>query len=236
MTQRPWSRPCQWGTLFFVIIAVGCAETRWTGKLAFWERSAPKYGAHGLGILTQNDRVAALRELAEASDEQSAAAQQQISVNIASKFGSEKKPLVRVEMVRTLENYDTPTASQTLAQALRDADAEVRAAACEAWRKRGGEEAAHLLAEVLASDTDVDVRLAAVEALGELESSHVVPALAVALDDRDPALQYRAMQALENVTGQDLGYDVAQWRQYVQGGVNVTVDRPTLAQRFFPWL
>jgi hypothetical protein len=44
-----------------------------------------------------------------------------------------------------------------------------------------------------------------------------VAPLGEALTDNDPAMQYRAILSLKNVTGKDLGNDVEPWRQYVKG-------------------
>ena len=65
--------------------------------------------------------------------------------------------------------------------------------------------------------TCVDVRLAAGRALGQLGGDDAVAALRPALDDPDPALQYRAMQSLREITGKDFGDNVVSWREYVRG-------------------
>jgi HEAT repeat protein len=115
--------------------------------------------------------------------------------------------------------------------ALSDSAPTVRVAACRALGQIPAPEAQAALLEALNSDTDIDVRLAAADALKNFPNRQTIDGLAVALDDRDPALQYRAMQTLSEVTGQSLGNSVAAWRQYVQGG-NVTPGEPaSVAQR-----
>ena len=41
-------------------------------------------------------------------------------------------------------------------------------------------------------------------------------ALGIALDDRDPALRYRAAQSLASVTGESFGSDFVAWRKYIR--------------------
>ena len=76
---------------------------------------------------------------------------------------------------------------------------------------------------------DADVRLAAAKALGETKNREAVAALGEALDDSDPAMQYRAVLSLKQVTGKDLGNDVNRWQQYVKG--EPPEPTPSLAER-----
>ncbi len=73
------------------------------------------------------------------------------------------------------------------------------------------------LQEALGSETDADVRLAAARALGQTGDAGAVPALGTALEDRDPAMQYRAVSSLRQVAPQDQGNDVDRWRAYIKG-------------------
>ena len=57
-------------------------------------------------------------------------------------------------------------------------------------------------------------------------------ALGAALEDRDPAMQYRAVQSLQAVTGQNFGNDVERWQQYVRGEVPKSREPTSLAERF----
>ena len=86
--------------------------------------------------------------------------------------------------------------------------------ACEVWRRRGGDEAVQLLAARYRTDSELDVRLRALRMLGELENKAASPVLAKALEDPDPAVQYRAVASLKKVSGRDLGDDVNKWRAW----------------------
>ena len=128
---------------------------------------------------------------------------------------------MRGEILRTLAAYGGPTADAVLRVAVRDTDADVRVIVCDLWGKRSDAEAVQVLAGVLASDSDRDVRMAAARGLGHSHDPAAVRALGTALDDTDPAMRYRAMRALRESTGKDIGTDPSdadRWRQYVKTG------------------
>jgi HEAT repeat protein len=73
--------------------------------------------------------------------------------------------------------------------------------------------------------------MAAARALGGTRDPASVAALGTALDDKDPAMQYRAMAALKNVSGKDLGNDVRAWQQYVKGETPQSQAPTSIAER-----
>ena len=139
--------------------------------------------------------------------------------------------MVRSEILRALAAYGGPAAEPVLRVAVNDPDADVRVVACGLWGKRGDAEAAKLLGGVLNSDIDKDVRMAAARALGQSHDPAAVAALGTALEDADPAMQNRAMIALRQVSGQNLGNDVDRWRQYVKNGTIKPAESPSFAER-----
>ena len=126
----------------------------------------------------------------------------------------EHDPRVRCVILETVAEFDTPSAVAICKGALEDPDARVRMAACTAWRNRGGPEAVELLATRYRTDQEIDVRLRALRELGQLGDEQAIPVLAKALEDSDPAVQYRAVAALKKVSGRDLGDDVNKWREW----------------------
>ncbi len=103
--------------------------------------------------------------------------------------------------------------------AVKDPDADVRVIVCGLLGKRNDAEAAHLLADVLTSDGDLDVRTAAARTLGHFHDPVAIQGLGTALDDKDAAMRYRAMESLQESTGKDYGTDPAnvdRWRQWVE--------------------
>ena len=61
-----------------------------------------------------------------------------------------------------------------------------------------------------------EMRLAAAQALGETKNPAAIGALGDALNDSDPAMQYRAVLSLKQATGKDFGDSVDRWQQYVK--------------------
>jgi hypothetical protein len=188
-------------------LVCGCASTN---KMAtWWPWSAPDQSAdlvrYGPVSWQKIEQLKELRKSGAAAIDESQLAQQ---------IRTEKDPMVRVEVVRTLARVPTPTAGALIAAALHDPDVDVRVTACQEIGKIGGEEASRLLGTALASDTSVDVRIAATKALGHMRDPQAVPLLVVALEDPDPALQLRGMEAMRLATGKDLGNDVNRWREF----------------------
>jgi HEAT repeat protein len=119
--------------------------------------------------------------------------------------------------------------------AVNDPDADIRVLVCRIWGKRGDAEAAKLLAGMLTSDTDKDVRKAAARELGHTHDPAATAALGGALDDPDPAMQHVAMVSLKETTGQDFGQDADRWRQFVKNGSVDPSSSPSFAQRLLHW-
>lgn len=205
----------------------GCAQSqsrKWYDPLGLFaskdEPEPPK-------VLSSVERIKILRELAKRAPKLSPEEQEKASTEIAQALSNEDDTLVRAQMLRTIAVMPTRTASTMLAAGLQDGDRDVRVACCESWGKRGGDEAVNLMVETLGRDGDIDVRLAAARALGELKDPKAVDALGAALDDQDPAIQYRAIESLRKITGKDYS-DIKDWRLYVQGK---EPEKPSLAAR-----
>jgi HEAT repeat protein len=105
-------------------------------------------------------------------------------------------------------------AKQVLIAGLQDENLDVRLACCHALGQRADADTVTVLRGTLENDAALDVQLAVVDALGKIKSPESVAALAVAVNDRDPALQYAAVQSLKSISGKQLGNEVAAWRAY----------------------
>lgn len=194
----------------------GCTNTKGTDKASLWPFGGSKTD-HVPGLVSPPERIAAIRAAAKAAASAGADRQEQLAREMAAILAQETDPIIRQEIVRAVGGFQTPTATSILHSALKDTDADVRVAACRAWGKRRGPEAAAALGEVLLSDIDIDVRLAATRAIGQTGDPGAVAALGKALDDRDPTVQFCAIDSLRRVSGQDFGNDLGQWRQYARG-------------------
>ncbi|MEZ6102572.1 MAG: HEAT repeat domain-containing protein [Pirellulaceae bacterium] len=163
---------------------------------------------------TSSERIQQMRSLAAAAA--SAPDDQQLAAvaRLEQQLSKETDVLVRREVVRTLGAFNVPSAEEALKIAGEDDDPVVRVEACRSWGQRKSEAAVQELSRFLVHSEDVDVRLAAVEALGQIPSSPSTSVLLPIVNDRDPAVQLAAMASLRKVTGQSIGDDVTKWRQY----------------------
>ena len=184
---------------------------------------------------TPQSRIDSLRSLASQADRMNASDREATSLELVEQFQQEPDPSIRAQIARTLGSFPTPTAAATLVEATKDRDSLVRIAACDTWGTAGSPESVQLLGEVLAGDTDIDVRLAAARALGNFQEPSAVRALSIALDDPDPSLQYRAVQSLKLASGRDYGNNLIAWRRYADGEDLAEPDPPSMAERVRDW-
>jgi len=190
------------------LCASGCASwVPWKDKDKI-ARETAKYGA------TADQRIQELQEQAKVAKAADGERQALFTQELIRKTLEEHDPRVRSELVAIAATFDTPAATAICKGGLEDPDERVRMKACEVWRRRGTDEAVQLLAARYRTDSELDVRLRALRMLGELENKAAIPVLAKALEDPDPAVQYRAVASLKKVSGRDLGDDVNKWRAW----------------------
>lgn len=178
-----------------------------------WQKSRTPQDREQYG-LTADERITSLAADAKAARAGSAEEQTAFCRRLVAEMLGEHDPRVRCRILDAATEFDTPEALAICRGALQDPDDRVRMAACSAWGRRGGAEAIELLASRYRNDTDLDVRLRAIRALGDLQDAAAVPVLAKALEDSDPAIQYRAVASLKRCSGRDLGNDVNRWREW----------------------
>ena len=183
------------------------------------------------GVVTPAAKIAQLKNLSSEAAKSDQDSRHRVVGQLVAAIRSETDSLIRAEIIRTLGDYPDSAADPVLKAAINDPDADVRIAACEAWGKRGNAQAAELLVPVLSSDVSQDVRLAAARALGKIKDPQAVAALGEALTDSNPAMQYRAVLSLKQVTGQDLGNNVDRWRQYVKEEHPIPAQPTSMAER-----
>jgi len=194
--------------LLAIPLLTGCAGwAPWknTDKAA---RNAELYGP------TANQRIKTMQDEAKLAKAASQERQIEFTQDLSRKVLEEHDARVRAEIIGVAAGFDTAAAIAVCKGALQDPDERVRTKACDVWRQRGGEEAVQLLANRYRTDRELDVRLRALRMLGELEDKTAIPVLAEALEDPDPAVQYRAVAALKQVSGRDLGDNVNTWREW----------------------
>lgn len=164
--------------------------------------------------LTADQRIKELQKQAREAREATPAARAAYTKTLAETMLAEHDPRVRAQILKLAAEFSDADARAISVGGLDDPDAMVRTAACDAWADIGGAEAVRHLANRYRSDEDIDVRLHALRRLGDLGDEQAVPVLAEALEAGDPAVQYRAVASLKEVTGEDLGNDVNVWREW----------------------
>ena len=223
-------------TGFILIMLTGCGVNR-----SNWQNPAVWSPLHQRQA-DSDERIAAsfyqqaqqLKVLAADAEHMSFGVQRRHVQELLVSVREESNPLLRAEVVKALAAFPIVEADEGLRLAIEDPVTDVRIVACDAWSRRGGSEALRELTKTLNSDTNLDVRLAATRGLARFRDPAVIPALATALNDSDPALQYAAVESLQAVSGQNYGYNTAAWREFVQGR-EPHVATPIMAKRFWPW-
>ena len=205
------------GLCLLLAVTSGCAatkpkKTKWYDPFGLFPTEE-----EGPTVVTPADWIKRWEQLAKDAKDMPPAEQERAATELAWALNKEDDPLLRSHMLRTLAALPSKTAEAMLSAGLQDSDRDVRVACCEAWGKRGGDEATRILCETLKSDTDLDVRLAAARVLGDLKDPKAVPALGLALDEPFPALRYRTIESLKKISGKEFE-DLKSWREYAQGG------------------
>ena len=91
-------------------------------------------------------------------------------------------PQLRAAAVQVLAAFTVPQAADGLRIAVKDGDSLVRIAACKAWGQRASRESPERLAEVLGSDSDVDVRIVAVRRIGPFQPAARLPGVGAGIE------------------------------------------------------
>ncbi|HEY2146874.1 MAG TPA: HEAT repeat domain-containing protein, partial [Pirellulales bacterium] len=200
--------------IVLLFAAAGGCTCGSTNGVPFWGSKADKEEAAAnlkkYGPIAR-ERIALVKEEGKYAAKGSLDDKQKVSADLARMIQTEQDPLVRQEIMRTLGAIPTQTAAKVLADGMKDPEPLVRVAVCQAWGKRvagansagpaagaDADSATRMLSQALASDTNIDVRLAAARALGKVQNDpRAIGALGIALKDRDPALQVRAIASLK---------------------------------------
>ena len=171
-------------------------------------------------IITPGMRAASIREMGLQAKEQDSAAQVKACEQLAMQIRTEPDPIVRKSIQEAVAEFDTPMAGAMLLAGLNDDDRDVKVTCARLLGKRKEPKAIEPLAKLVATSDNLDVRLAAVDALGAMGTKGSIAGLSAALKDRDPAMQYAGVEAMKKVApDQELGNDVQAWRSYADSVV-----------------
>lgn len=186
-----------------------------------------------LGV-TDHERRKQLRRLGDAVADLPAERQQFWAGQLTSMIENDASAEMRRLAVRASAGLDTPTAMPIIESGLDDSSVKVRMEACRVLGGKDGDEAARMLAATFGTETDQDVRHAAVEALARHPNQIAIDSLRLALNDRNPATRSLAVTSLKGATGKDYGDDPDVWIAALEG--KPVEETPTrLADRVRSW-
>jgi HEAT repeat protein len=228
---------CRWLYLCLALVSwlgTGCAEGPF-GLAAVNPYLRQKWQADEKYGPTFHRRLAELRGLRASTHLYEAQQKERIAAKMAELVQTDESSVLRCEAVGVLGAVGIPSVTPVLHSALSDSDEDVRIAACHAWGEIGGDEGLATLVQVAEQEGDTDVRLAAVEELAKFKDPAAVAVLGKALDDSDPAVQFRAVQSLRSATGMEYGDSIPGWRDYLQGRASAPPPPPTAMQRVRNW-
>lgn len=196
------------------LLLLGCARDRMAWR-APWSSPEP----NDERLITEQSTVGQIRRLnalAERASQMSEVEASEAARALNREMQANPPLAVKMAMVQVLGRLETPASIEGLRMAVADEAPRLREEACRALAKIDSPAAMDLLTETAAGDTNSDVKLAAVRGLGRYRNPRALQTLGRALDDRDPAVQYLAMESLERVTGERLGQDVRKWKELAQ--------------------
>jgi hypothetical protein len=164
-----------------------------------------------------NERIAAYRQLG--TEPESVGSHGELAgLLLVQGLKEESSPLGRAAAARALRSHNAPAATQALRQATNDSAAMVRMEAAHSLGALAGAEAIELLAQLAKNDSDLDVRLAATQALAEMRDPKCNEHLLQCLLDRDIAVADVASSGLRANTGADLAPNYEAWKEYIASG------------------
>lgn len=167
--------------------------------------------------VTDHDRRKELTILVDTIGSMPAAKQQFWSAQLKKMIEHDRSPEMRRLAIRAAGNLNEVSAISLVKQGLEDDSVKVRMEACKSLGRRTGDDSAQALSSVAGSETNEDVRHAALNALASHKSPIAVNALRVALADRNPATRDLAMQSLKGATGKNYGDDPKIWIAALDG-------------------
>ena len=205
-----------------LLAVVGCqSQPRLAGMNPF-------YHPERTSLETPAQRIVAIRAIAQRAPKAQAPEQQELVADLVKKLENESDPLVREAILESASAFSTPLALQAVVAGANDTDPYVRQACCRLLGRQAGPTSVETLTRVARSDEEFDVRVAAVQALGNTDASGQT--LVTVLKDRDPAMQLAGVEAMRQMTGQDFGGDVAAYVALAKGETpKTTPDQPATA-------
>jgi HEAT repeat protein len=138
---------------------------------------------------------------------------------------NEYNVLARTAAIAGLARVPDEEATRVLLSAIEDRSPFIRTEAIRSLQNRNTPAVVEALRQRLSTDSDADVRIAAVEALAVLNNRELVPTLIESLKDTEHAVAHRAAESLRQITGAPVtGDKYTDWKAWADG-----TPRPTQA-------
>lgn len=167
--------------------------------------------------ITDHERRTQLQSLASSIGRLPAERQNYWSTHLEQLMESDPSAEMRRIAVQAAGNMTDGSAVAIIEKGLDDDIAKVRMEACRALAKRTDESSSRMLAAVIGTDTDADVKHAAMAALGNHRNAIATDSLRLALQNRNPATRDLAIRSLKGSTGKDYGSDPEVWIAALDG-------------------
>ena len=190
---------------------------------------------HVPGLDAPNQRKKEIQRKGEKGAIASEAEKEILVAQLVYEYQTSPDPNMRREAVDALAKIPHSDRDRYLQKILQDENPFVRLSALEALGKTysgSKENLTALLINQIKTDTDKDVRVAAVRILGDVPlktdmlknrdtitqrlNHSTILELGDLLQDRVPAVRYEAMGSLKKITGKDYGHDINRWLQYIR--------------------
>ncbi len=184
---------------------------------------------------TYYDRIEELKLLRTQIGAMEPADQSKWLVHLDAIIKNDPSPEMRREAVLALGNVQSEQVVAILQSASEDDSKKVRMAVCQSVSNQTATDAYPIIQKLLKDEDQDGVRTEAIRALGNFNTPEAKGMLAAVLQERSPALQYEATQALAKSTGLNYGGNVAKWKSYLAGEV-VEEEQTTLAERATEWI
>ncbi len=205
--------------LIGVFFLAGCAKgPLWkTGKFAPW--AVRKLAAEEQIAETIFSKRKRLRQAVAAAKNSSLSAQNDVAEQLSEIARNDSVLLMRIEAIKLLPELDSKVAISALETAALDSAPDARLAAIKGLQQLAAPSSAAVLAQLAERDSELDVRIAATQALSAFNGTLVLQSLNRSLNDRNPAVQTVAIESLQAVTGTKLAKDINQWQEYLASSV-----------------
>jgi len=144
---------------------------------------------------------------------------------------NDEDTLTRCYAATAIAKIGVTSGVKYLRSALKDRQYMVRWDAVKALARMKAVEARGDLTRVARNDPSVDVRVAAVQALGELKCRESIPDLIGFLSDDEESVVLAAQRSLVKATGRDFGLNQEAWRNWWEKGAPPEKPKPAAKQK-----